>query len=184
MENILTKKDIKKLIKEKIQSGISKQQIFEELIQGNTIGKDLAKIIQSIPSETALKKYKFLHTLFLVLLIVLLVILITNLNYAGITWTAAIIYLVVTKQAKFYGWSLVAGLYGITPGFILIQNPPEDAITAAILIGSIILLIAALIIFLGFYLSYKLTPGYIENKELYTDESGNQSYRLIVKFRE
>lgn len=178
------KKRVKEIVREKLKSGLTKQQVFEELIQENNLGKELAKIIQSVPSFQSLKRFKTLHVLFFVLMIVLLIFLILNSDYPGIIWTIPMIYVIATKQSRYYGWAVWPSLYGLGPGISLILRPIAGSETSSIIFGAFIALISILISVLGFYLSAKLTPSYVESKELYQDDDGNSRYRLTIKFKE
>lgn len=184
MDNTLNKKQIKKIITEKVKSGMPKQQVFEEMIPENKIGKDLAQIIQSIPSVEAKNKYKSAHILFVVLLILLLLILIMVKSYAGIIWTCPILYLVFTVQPRYYSWALAPALYGVTPGLQLILYPIQGMEALSLTIGVPIVLISLLILGIGFYLSRKLTPNFTRTKESYEDDDGNIRYRLVLRFKD
>ncbi len=184
MDNRVNKKQIKKLIIEKVKSGMPKQQVFEEMIPENKIGKDLAKLIQSVPSVQAKNKFKSIHILFIVLLIILLLVLIIVRDYAGIIWTCPILYLVATAQPRHYGWALLPSIYGITPGLQLILWSPQGVESLSVTLGIIIVLISILISVIGFYLSRKLTPNFTETKEPYEDDDGNTRYRLALRFKD
>ncbi len=181
-------KQIKKLAQEKIKLGVSKQAIYEELNQEFHGGLKIASIIQSQPSARALTKYKFLHILFLVLLSILILLLVLSQSFVGIIWTAPMIYFAATHKARYYGWACIAGLYGLFPGIqqLLVSAEGMETIRFIIvlLIGILFIAVSFTIAFLGFYLRSKLTPSFIEKKELYKDDVGNSRFRLVFEFKD
>jgi len=184
----IDKKQVKNLVQEKIKLGLTKQSIYEELNHEFNGGESIAEIVQSIPSAQALKQYKFLHVLFLVLLFVLITLLLLSQSYAGILWTAPMVYFAISRKARYYGWACVAGIYGLLPGlqFVLlaIERPNIIGYIVFLVIGIIIMLISIGIAFLGFYLRGKLTPSYIEKKELYINSEGLKRLRLVFEFKD
>lgn len=184
----IDEKQIKKLAQEKIKQGLTKQIIYTELNQEFNGGQKLANIIQSLPSYQALKRYNFLHILFLVLLCVMILLLLLSQSYGGIIWTAPIIYFAATHKARLYGWACIGGLYGLLSGTLLIIEATKLLNMGSIIlmnsIAIIILIISAFIIFSGFFLRAKLTPSYIEKKELYENSEGNNRLRLVFEFKD
>ena len=98
------------------------------------------------------------------------------------------IYFAITHKARYYGWACVAGIYGLLPGiqFILlaIERPNIIGFLVVLVVGIIIILISIGIAFLGFYLRSKLTPSYIEKKELYINSEGLKRLRLVFEFKD
>lgn len=184
MEVSFDKNQVKKLAQEKIKLGLSKQQVFDELHKQFKLGKALADIVQSLPSAAALKKHKAIHILFLILLSLQLLILLLTLNLAGIVWTAPMIYFAATHKARYYGWALVAGIYGLLPALQLLLSPAQEAELAGVLIGLFMLFISLTIPVLGFVLRTKLTPSCSEKKVLYTDSAGKSRFRLVLEFKD
>jgi hypothetical protein len=185
---IIDKKEIKRLAIEKIKNGKTKQVTYLELSQQFSGRQVIADIVQSIPSGYSLKKYKFIHVLFLVLLCVLVFFLILSLNFAGIIWTAPMIYFVIVKKARFYGWACIGGLYGFIPGlqliFLSIDRPNLISFIITLVLGISIIVVSIGIIVLGFFLRGKLTPSYIEGKELYQNSEGKSRLRLVFEFKD
>lgn len=189
-ENIdmkIDKKQVKNLVQEKMKLGLTKQAIYEELHHEFNGGKIIADIVQSIPSAQALKRYKFIHVLFLVLLFVLITLLLLAQSYIGILWTAPMVYFAITRKARYYGWACVAGIYGLFPGILILKSIECSNTISFVLflvIGIIIMLISIGIGFFGFYLRSKLTPSYTEKKELYINSEGLNRFRLIFEFKD
>ena len=184
MEVSFDKTQVKKLAQEKIKLGLSKQQVFEELHKQFKLGTPIADIIQSLPSAAALKKYKAIHILFLILLSLQLLMLLLTLNLAGIVWTAPMIYFAATYKARYYGWALVAGIYGLLPALQLLLSPAQEVGIVGGLAGFLIFFISLTIPVLGFVLRTKLTPSYSEKKVLYKDSEGKSRFKLVLEFKD
>jgi hypothetical protein len=184
----IDEKQIKKLAQEKIKLGLSKQVIYQELNLEFNGGQKIANIIQSLPSAQALKRYKFLHILFLVLLCVLVALMLLSFSFPGILWTVPMIVFAAQHKARLYGWACVPGIYGLVPVIMLIMQIPNSRHTLTVILLVIlsisIFLVSALVIYLGFFLRSKLTPSYIEKKERYENSEGNARLRLVFEFKD
>ena len=189
----MTKKEVKKVAKQSILGGKSKQETFEELNETSKLPtKDLAKIIVGIPSLQAREKYKPLNIILIALLSltilfkILVGVLFIIVN--GITWLPVlfifpiinILFLIAiaTYSHDSHKW---LAIFTILALFREIPNMLGEAFGPLTLID---LAIYAGLIGLGFYLNSKFYPNYLTVKERYTDNQGEMRMRNVVKFED
>ncbi|MEI6852884.1 MAG: hypothetical protein WCL06_08580 [Bacteroidota bacterium] len=184
----IDEKQIKKLAQEKIKQGLTKQAIYEELHEEFHGGQKIANIIQSLPSAQASQRYKAWHMLFLVLLCVSVGLQMLSINFAGILWTVPMIVFAAMHKSRFYGWACIPGIYGLLLAAVVIAqiHSSRHPLTTVlfVILGISIFLVSGFITFLGFFLRSKLTPSYIESKEMYENREGHTRLRLVFTFRD
>ena len=189
----MTKKEIRKVANQSILNGKTKQEIFEALKETSyRTPEDLAKIIRTVPSLQARKKYKALN----ITLIVIFSLTILFLALAGISsiisneimrlsivfiWLIVYIALLigVTRyKSGSYWWIALCTILGLIRflGIMLTGSfTPLSLIDLAIHIG---------VIWIGLYLHSKLFPAYLTVKERYQDSQGQSRIRNVIKFED
>ena len=189
----MTKKEIRKVANQSILNGKTKQEIFEALKETSyRTPEDLAKIIRTVPSLQARKKYKALN----ITLIVIFSLTILFLALAGISsiisneimrlsvvfiWLIVYIALLigVTRyKSGSYWWIALCTILGLIRflGIMLTGSfDPLSLIDFAIHIG---------VIWIGLYLHSKLFPAYLTVKERYKDSQGQSRIRNVIKFED
>lgn len=189
----MTKRELRKAVKQSILDGKLKQEIFQELKDtSKNPPEDLAKIIQSIPSLTARQKYKILNSIFIgLLLLTILFKMMTGIPIViknGIKWLPILFVLpiinillligVLTYSSNSHKWVAFFTILGLLRSFSDILGQP---FVPLIIVD---LTIAAGLIGLGFYLNYKLCPEYLTVKERYQNNQGQDKMRNVIKFNE
>ena len=194
----MTKKEVRKVVNQRIFIGKTKQEIFDELKDISKLStKDLAKIIQKTPSLKAKKKYK---TSYIVLKIMLVLTIIFKLKMG--------IQIIIEDEIKnVFQIILILSIIPIINTLLLIgvsKYRPNSFKLAAIFtflglyqymrsgivfeeVGAIIFLdlfIHLGIIVLALHLDYKFFPKYLTNKELYHNTQGEEKVRQVIKFVE
>ena len=189
----MTKKEVRKAANQSILNGKTKQETFEELkTTSHRSEKDLAKIIQTIPSLRARKKYKVLNIILIVLLSLTILfkmmaglpIIIEN----GIKWFPIVFLLpiiniwllfgVITYRPHYHRMVAVFAILGL---FQLFGNMVGEPFEPLIIID---FSIAAGLIGLGFYLNSKLFTNYLTVKERYQNNQGQTKLRDVIKFED
>lgn len=183
--------ELRKIAKENLSEGKSKQETFEILKDASTLkAEELAKIVQSIPSEAAKNKYKVLNIILMALLgITVLIKMLAGLPLIidkGIQWLPVLFIFPIINIIMLVGVALYwPGTHRFV-GFI-------SALSAVRLIGSkdfsftevyslIDLTLVLSLIGLGLYLNHVLTPNYEILKEPYTNAQGQKRLRNVIKF--
>jgi predicted RNase H-like HicB family nuclease len=189
----MTKKEVRKVVKQSILDGKTKQETFETLKETAKLPtEDLAKIIQSIPSLQARQKYKTLNMILIGLLSLTVLfkmmagipIIIEN----GIKWFPVLFILpiinillligVATYSQSSHKWVAIFTILGLLRSLSDILGQPFEPLII------IDLTIAAGLIGLGFYLNSKLCPDYLTVKERYQNNQGQDRLRNVIKFND
>ncbi len=155
-------KTLKKEVIEGLKSGKTKKELYNTLTEHTTSAREVQKvadIIRYIPHPEKLKKWGYINTLFLILLIVIslgiIAFDITNRAYSSVRtitftpylWFGLLIYLTIRKKFKHYYWiSILGGIkffmgigFGVYNVFEEGLMPPY-IIAALMVIGSIFIL--------------------------------------------
>jgi len=189
----MTKKELKKAIKQSILSGKTKQETFENFKEESQLSyEEIAKIVDLYPTLQAREKYKPLNIILIALLSltilfkILVGVLFIIVN--GITWLPVlfifpiinILFLIAiaTYSHDSHKW---LAIFTILALFREIPNMLGEAFGPLTLID---LAIYAGLIGLGFYLNSKFYPNYLTVKERYTDNQGEMRMRNVVKFED
>ena len=189
----MTKKEVRKVAKQSILNGKTKQETFEELKETSyRTPEDLAKIIQTIPSLQLRKKYMSLNIVLIILLSLTVFfkmmagipIIIEN----GIKWLPILFILpiinvllligVITYRPKSHRLVAVFTILGL---FQLVGNMVGEPFEPLILVD---FAIAAGLIGLGLYLNSKLFPIYSTVKERYQTNQGQTRIKDVIKFED
>lgn len=189
----MTKREARKIAKENILQGKTKQETFEMLKESSDLSaEDLAKIIQLIPSMQARKKYNALNVILIVLLsiTILFKILAALPSFIGrdAIWFPLIFLVplinvllligVVIYSAgshKLVAILTILGLVRMVTNLSNIQFEPLMLIDFGM---------AAALIGLGFYLNAKLSPEYSKFKEYYQNDQGQDRMRMVIRFED
>lgn len=174
MTQDFNKKVIARIAKEKLKSGKSKQDVYEELVSEFNHRGDIAQIIAPLPSASKWKKYGIWNTVFLVLLILLLLFLLLMPNLSLI-WTSWLIYITATKKFKYYYWSTIAGVLGLVS--IISIAVYYGTISGAMLVLTILL--SLIFVSAGIFLPIFLKPTITESRESYVNSEGKTE--IVIK---
>ena len=189
----MTKKEIRKVAKQSIFDGKTKQETFNELERTSELSPEkLAKIIQKIPTLQARKKYKVLNIILIVLLSLTVLfkmmagipIIVAN----GIKWIPILFLLPIINVLLLIGVTTyrpnshkLVALFTFLSVLQYIGNIFGKPFNPLILIDFAIF--AGLIV-LGLYLNYNLCPDYSSNEECYQDSRGKYHLMIIIKFED
>ena len=188
----MTKRQARKAAKQSILDGNSKQETFESLkVTSKKSTEDLAKIIQSIPSLIARKKYFALNMVLIILLAITILIKVLAgiplVIQLGFKWFPLLFILpiinilllvgVATYAAGAHKLVAILTILGVIRSIQIVQEQFEplmliDFAFAAGLIG------------LGFYLNSLLCPKYLTVKEIYQNDQGQNRMREVIKFED
>lgn len=188
----MTKKEIRKIAKESILAGKTKQETYNELegIVGIPSEK-LAKIIQLIPSLEIREKYKVLNILFIVLISITILykiffgvelIIEFGIKLFPVLFILPLINILLLRGVLKYNY--LSYILTAVLTILGILRTKKDAIEEA---GSLIVIdlaIAAALIILGFYLGAKFYKGYTVYKVMEQDENGERKQKSVIKFEE
>ena len=185
-----------KLIEKKVKEGKGKQEILREVKKEIKIPrKDLANILQHIPTLAQRVKYKGLNTVLIVFLFVSIVVKsfkawlvlegTEDIHFFVLTLALPIIYLFITIEvAKFKAFTykpLVIFSFLDILDFIIIflfMNFPD--FFASILTVSIVnLVVAVVLLFLGMALDKRMNSSYTRKYEKYTAKDGKKKTRIL-----
>jgi hypothetical protein len=177
-------KILKSKIRERISSGSTKQEIYNDLILEYSNRKQIAEILDDFVAKKTSEKYKGLNTMLLASLSIIAFIDLAGLNIIAIVIDAFLIYQVYNFNVKYYTWIAVRGFFSIiVVGLILIFNKSLDFNNFNVIVVLIITFLLIAIAFgLGFYLSNRLSPDYKETKEFYVNEDGENRLRYVHEF--
>lgn len=176
----------RKLIRAKIESGSTPQQVYDELKgPGNAADEQLADAVRYVPTLERRAQYKTAQWVLMALLA------------AAALWKFVFVLPSVVDQ----GWLPIVfhGLFGLAyvvamiavalywrrahtlAGLLGFMEPMHNNDTAFAENMAVILLLGVLMI-LGFYLQRELSPDYIKLKENYTNAEGQTRLREVVRF--
>jgi hypothetical protein len=176
-----TWKEVYKLVKENIRQGESKQSIFERLfVQYKLPSEQLAKLIQSIPSNKMREKYKKLNY---ALAILLLITIITKLSLGFTMINEYDISLAILFVLPCFNVLFLIGVLTFTQDvhrllgtFSIFSLPHFLAIISAKQVSSFVyfdLFILLAVIGVSFYLNVKLCPSFSVVKERFQNRVRN-----------
>lgn len=187
----MKKKEIRKLARQKINAGASRQQALEELQQETQKpAEDLAKIVRFIPPLEIRRQYKTAQTILIIALgLTVLFKMAAGLSIVmehGISWSPVIFliplinvvltYGVATYRGEYYIIVIIFAILGLFNG---LQNTNVAPFDPLILID---LGIAGLLTGLGFYLNAKMVAKTQTVKEEYTNQEGQALLRNKIEF--
>lgn len=188
----MTKKEIKDIARKNILDGKTKQETFNILNETSELPiEDLAKIVESIPSLQARKKYRLLNIiLILILSITVLLKLLLGLPLLienGIKFLP--VFLILPIINMFLLWGVItfkAGSHKFVAiltilGVLRSLNKLIHNVDISMLID---ITIALSLIGLGFYLNSVFYKGYTIDSEYYEDSDGQNKKKNIITFNE
>ncbi len=198
LKNKMTKKEVKEIANQTILSGKSKQETFEEL-KGtcNLSEKDLAKIIQKIPSIEAKKKYRILYVILEIILLLTILFkmrigihLIIEEGIQNVFQITLILFLlpiinillligVARYKRNSFKWIAIFMMIGLSQYIrsdIILEE--EGVLIFIDLAIHIVLFVLAL------YLYSKFFPKYLTVNEIHQDTQGQVEYKNVIKFED
>lgn len=175
-------KNIRKLAKEQLVQGKSKQEIYEELVKEFKFRNKIADIVRYTPTVERSKKYSIWNALYLIYISIITLLSLLQPSL-GIIWLVLLIVIVALKKFKYYYWNTILGTIAIIAfvALALYQVAHNEAGTT---LSFLILPIALVFIIAGIYLPKIMTPKYKERKEKYIDKNGNERLRIVHIFEE
>lgn len=183
MAEILNKKEVRKEAKELLKQGISKQQVFERLVEKHLYSIEIADILSNIPSPKAISKYGVWNNVLLGVIILNALIFFISSPPIGVSlWFGLLIYGVLTKKINYYKWVAILSFLIITIFVVLMFNDSGGNDFSFSLIS--ILTINLISCILPIWLERKLCPKPKEDKILYTNSLGEQKYKMTYQFKD
>jgi len=184
-----TKREVKKLLK----SGMSKEDIYYELIDKyknpietrgiaytKRIHRDIANVIRYIPSNERLKKYGLFNNLFLIPLLLWGAWYLLLGDFSRLFWPGIFAFIVGFKHTKYYFVFVATGILVICQGFAMSLYAYQDHFS-----GSSIFLVllfyasfGTILIVFGIYMPRLLTPKYTFTDEIITTSDGKKKKKI------
>lgn len=189
----MTKKEVRKLAQQKIKEGKTQQQTFEEIKEeSDRPAEEIAIIVKGIPTLAKRQKYKSLNSVLIGLLVLTIALKMNSgipiVVEKGIKWFPIIFILplinvfmlwgVSTFRASFHRFAAVLTMISVIRN---LKHFLGESFEPMLILD---LMIYGGIIFLGFYLQGKLTPGYATVKERYTNSEGQARLRNQIIFND
>lgn len=187
----MKKKEIKKLVQQKIAEGKSRQQTFDEIKEQEKVSsEELAKIVKNFIPLALRDEFKKPHTLLLIILgITILFKILAGLPLIinnGLAYLPLLLLMPIINIALTYGvYKYQANMYMFVAIFTIIGtarsalNLDFENLDSLLIID---LIVAASLIGLGFYLRSKIDTGYETVKVKYTNKEGQPRLRNKIKF--
>lgn len=178
----LDKAEIHEIAKQKLSEGIPKQQVFDELLSTYPQSKEVARIVENIPSKRARKKYAGWNILLLILFIIIGGADLINMNVVGLIIDVLFIVAIVGYKVKYYQWISIRAVMTI---IVLAASVSTNELSMIVIVPYLFdLAIAITLLVLGLWLSAKLCPSPLIKKEIYTNKAGQRRMRYLYNFQE
>ena len=150
---MLNSNDKKQICKEATQlskQGMSRQEMYDKLVEEYHERITIAEIVENTPTLKAKQKWGGLNTILLTILIATAIIDLFALSFVGLGIDALFIYGVFNYKTKYYSWIAVRAFVSVLSGTILILNlnTEETGVFNLILMG-IVLLMVLIFVFTG-----------------------------------
>jgi len=184
-----TKREVKKLLK----SGMSKEDIYYELIDKyknpietrgiaytKRIHRDIANVIRYIPSNERLKKYGVFNTLLLIPMLLWASWYLLQGDFSRLFWPGIFSFILGYKHTKYYFVFAATGILLICQGLAMSLYAYQDyflGLSMTLVLVLCILLGTALIVF-GIYMPRLLTPKYTFTDEIITTSDGKKKKKI------
>lgn len=188
----MEKRQLKQLVREKINEGKNHNEIYEELrLTTDARNRALLNAIRFIPTLEARKKYQILYVIwigltglvafntFVEIVSTMLLFPIAELRLTlvyGFLWQAFSVYCLITYRSRIYNW--LGGIY--TTCFLILLLACQ--INIFTIESSIILVLYAFNAFCGFYFGQKFTAQKTTETFRFYNEEGKSRIRSIYKF--
>ena len=171
---------LKSRIKQELADGKSKQIIYDELIEVYADRNSIASILDDSVSLKNREKYKGLNTILLISLSILGFIDVASLNFIATILDILLIVCVYKFNVKYYSWISVRGFFSVlVVALSILFNKDIDwsdaTVIAAVIVTALLIIISFV---LGLYLSNKLSPDFVIEKEMYVNEDGENRLRI------
>lgn len=167
------KKEIKKRAKQILESGIPKQEAYEQLIKEFQNQRLTAEVLERIPSRIAVTKYGFWNnTLLGTILLSAGITLFTNPSVGSMLWYGLFIISVIRKDTRYYHMISIMSILGIIVALVVILMS-DSGKTNWLNIG-VLMVFTLPSCYIPIWLTKKLTPAPTEERENYTNENGEQ----------
>ncbi len=164
-----------------LAQGNSKQAVYEQLVQKYGFAKLVAEELKELPSKKALERYgKWNHALFAFIVLVVAVLFAGTGKIMTLFWFILILWVVAKRMLKYYIFITAIGAVSLISLVVLYLTDNEAGMS---LINVVVWCLPALIlVFFPLWLTKKLSPSPIEQKETYTDQAGVSRVKLRYVF--
>jgi len=173
------KEILKKEIKSKISKGLSKQSIYDELIEDHNDRGGVAEIIDDFVSKGSKRKYKIQNTILLILL-VLIGILDLNFGLKFLMVDLILIYAVASYNFQQYILIAIRGFFGIIVLGLYLLGEETSVLEFYYMLSVFIIVLTSFI--LGYKLSNLLSIKGVMERENYIDDDGENRWTIRHKF--
>ena len=181
MDKIDTNK-VRRAAKAMINTGTSKQKVYEELVKEFRFRNAVADVVRYIPSYELKKKYDFLNIICLVVLSIVAVLKIIAHSFGGIIWIGFMIYAVADRQYKYYYWLIILGVLSLGSS-MLIYFTKESHTQLSLIVLCIDGGVSLFFLVSGILLPQLMTPPYEERKQAYVNAAGQKKLMVVHIFK-
>jgi hypothetical protein len=167
---------VTELARREIRAGKPKSDVFRDiysLFNDPKLHDPIAQIVQYIPDPARIKKYGIINTVFMLLLAAICVAQILKSQYSALVVPLILLYLVSTRQTRYYQWiTFVGGLLIIISLTTVITGWPEAQNNPLLTLG-LAALTGVIFILFGIFMPRLLTPDYKTIEETTTNSDGH-----------
>lgn len=151
------------------------------LVAKHTYTKEIAEILENIPSSIAINKYgKWNHVLLAILILTTIIFFVEAPSIGTLFWYGILIYGVATKRINYYMWVTVMSASVLVAFIAVTLTSSSETFTWITTTTMMILIIPSCI--LPIWLEKKLCPKPTEKKVQYTNSQGQQRMKIIYEF--
>ncbi|MFN3529437.1 MAG: hypothetical protein ACK417_05900 [Bacteroidia bacterium] len=177
----LNKKEIRNEALQLLKQGTSKQMTFELLVDKHKYTKEIAEILENIPSKKAVTKYGKWNYVLLAILIITTIKFCLEASLIGtLLWYGLLIYVVATKRIKHYWWVTAMSSSLLVALIVIILTSSSETCSWTTTTIMLIIIIPSCI--LPIWLEKKLCPKPTEKKVQYTNSQGQQRMKIVYEF--
>lgn len=164
-----------------LAQGHSKQAAYEQLVQKYGFAKLVAEVLKELPSKKAVERYGKWNYAFLIFLVLIVAALFTITSQAiSLLWFVLALWVIAKRLLKYYIFISATGVVSLIS--LVVLHFTETASNGSWMNFVLVLLSALMIVFFPLWLTRKLSPSPIEQKETYTDRAGVSRVKLSYVF--
>lgn len=178
----LDKKEVRRIAKAKLSEGIPKQQVYDELLSTYLQSKAVARIVESIPSARAKKKYGGWNIFLWILFAIMAVMDFLGGDVSGFVIDVLFIIAISGYKVKYYQWISIRAVMTIIMMIAYVDFGNLDPLSIVVLVINSSFVITLLV--LGLWLTAKLCPSPLVKKVMYTNKQGQKRLRPTYVFKE
>ncbi len=191
--NEMTKREVKKLAKQKISEGKSQQETYDEIVEMTKLNRQkVAQIVKMIPTIKSKAESKLLNSILVVLLVLksimqlvlgFIIVAAYDSEFAPVVFILSIpsLLLMIGVATYFTDAHRITGILAFGAFLFSILTMGNGGFDILVFLDIVLL---GSIFIISLYLQAVLVPGYKVVKEDYTDEESKSTHLFKVEFKE